>query len=150
LPLIDAHSEQHGGFLPLGQLESEDMIGSLIHWLPLVTGHTGYPPIHRDLLMTVLRGLPRSDALDELTDLTHVRWLLLRPPDYWANVRLPGRLANAKGGTLLLTSEGWALVRIDRPVHHPEWYAALARGYRKGETILGTPLDPLPESAAIA
>ena len=58
LPLVDTHPERRRSTLPLGQLESEGMVGSLAHWLPLVTGHSGYPPLHRGVLLDMVRGLP--------------------------------------------------------------------------------------------
>ena len=150
LPLIDAHPDRRGGFLPLGQLESDDMVGSLHHWLPLVGGHTGYPPLHRPLLEEIQRALPRSEALDELVDLTHVRWLLLRPPDYWKDPALPEQLLALPGVESRWVRDGWVLARVDRPVRRPQWYAAVAAGYRPGHTVLGTPLEAIVETDAIA
>jgi hypothetical protein len=150
LPLVDGHPERHGGFLPLGQLESDDMIGSMAHWLPLVGGHTGYEPLHRQVLLDVLRALPDAEALDELVDLTHVRWLLLRPPDYWREPATVERLLALPGVSPVLVRDGWTLARVERPVRRPEWYQAIAAGYRPDRTVLGTPLDPIPDAAAIA
>jgi hypothetical protein len=150
LPLVDAHPELHGGFLPLGQLESDDMIGSLAHWLPLVGGHTGYEPLHRPVLLDVLRALPDTEALDELVDLTHVHWLLLRPPDYWREPAMVERLLALPGVSPVLVRDGWTLARIARPVRRPEWYGAIAAGYRPDRSVLGTPLEPLPNAAAVA
>jgi hypothetical protein len=150
LPLVDAHPERHGGFLPLGQLESDDMVGSLAHWLPLVGGHTGYEPLHRAVLLDVLRALPDADALDELVDLTHVRWLLLRPPEYWREPATVERLLALPGVSPVLARDGWTLARVERPVRRPEWYQAIAAGDRPDRTVLGTPLERVPEAAAIA
>jgi hypothetical protein len=150
LPLIDAHPEKHGEFLPLGQLESDDMVGSVHHWLPLVGGHTGYPPLHRRVLEETLQALPRPDALDELVDLTHVRWLLLRPTDYWEDPTLPARLVAIPGVSSRLERDGWTLARVDRPVRRTQWYDAVRAGYRPGVSVLGTRLAAIPERDAMA
>ncbi len=149
LPLADAHPERRGGTLPFGQLESDDMVGSLAHWLPLVTGHTGYPPLHRGVLLEMLRALPRDDALDELVDLTHLRWLLLRPPDYWPDATLRERLLALPGVVRTFERDGWVLARVDRPVRRRGWYEAIAAGYRPGRTLLGTPLEPIAPADAV-
>ena len=150
LPLVDAHPERHGGVLPLGQLESDDMTSSVRHWLPLVGGHTGYPPLHRPVLEAAVRALPRSDALDELVDLTHVRWLLLRPLDYWSDPTEPERILALPGVTQRLARDGWVLARVERPVRRSQWYDAVRAGLRPGVTVLGTRLAPIPEPDAIA
>jgi hypothetical protein len=149
LPLADAQWRQRGGELPLGQLESEAMIGSLRHRLPLVTGHTGYQPLHRALLERAIADLPQPSALDELVDLTHVRWLLLRPADYWKVPRVRERLLALPGVSSRFGRDGWTLALVDVPVRRPEWYAAIAEGYRPGRTVLGTPLAPLAEADAV-
>jgi hypothetical protein len=149
LPLVDAHPERRSSTLPFGQLESEGMVGSLAHWLPLVTGHSGYPPLHRGVLLDMVRGLPGTEALDELVDLTHVRWLLLRPRDYWPDATLPDRLLALPGVERTLERDGWVLARVARPVRRPGWYEAIAAGYRAGRTVLGTPLSVLAETDAI-
>jgi hypothetical protein len=61
------------------------MLGSTRHWLPLVSGLTGYPAAHRDLLQSVIARLPAAEAVHELVDMTHVRWLLLRPSAEWSD-----------------------------------------------------------------
>jgi hypothetical protein len=149
LPLVDAHPERRGRTLPLGQLESDDMVGSLAHWLPLVMGHSGYPPIHRGVLLETVRRFPSADALDELVDLTHVRWLLLRPRDYWSDATLPERVLGLPGVARAFERDGWVLARVERPVRRPGWYEAIAAGYRPGRTVLGTPLERLPEADAV-
>jgi len=150
LPLVDAHPERRGEVLPLGQLESDDMTSSARHWLPLVGGHTGYPPLHRPVLEAAVRALPRSDALDELVDLTHVRWLLLRPLDYWSDPTVPERILALPGVTSRLERDGWVLARVDRPVRRTQWYDAVRGGLRPGVTVLGTRLAAIPERDATA
>jgi hypothetical protein len=149
LPLVDAHPERRKSTLPFGQLESEDMVGSLAHWLPLVTGHSGYPPLHRGVLLEMVRRLPSNDALDELVDLTHLRWLLLRPRDFWPDATLAERLLALPGVEQTLARDGWVLARVERPVRRRGWYEAIAAGYVEGRTVLGTPLEVLSEADAI-
>ncbi len=130
------------------------MLGSTRHWLPLVSGCFGcYPPPHQALLMRALARLPAGDAVAELVDMTHLRWLLLRPPADWLRPELLAqreRLRRLDQARLVLTLEGWELLRIDSVPNHPEWFAAIAAGPVQGRTVLGAPLVPIPEQAAKA
>jgi hypothetical protein len=125
------------------------MVGSLAHRLPLVMGHSGYPPLHRGVLLETMRRFPSPDALDELVDLTHVRWLLLRPADYWSDASAPARVLALPGVERVLERDGWVLARVGRPMRRREWYEAIAAGYRPGRTVLGTPLVPLADGEAV-
>src|SRR5207244_10234047 len=109
--------------------------------------HTGYRPAHRALLEATLRRLPAHDALDDLVDMTHVRWLLLRPVDWWSSPVLRDGFQALSGVSTVLARDGWTLLRLERPPAREAWFAALARGPHLGETVLGTPLAPLDPGA---
>ncbi len=133
--------------------EPDAMIGSTLHWLPLLNGYTGYHAPHRRLFIDTVYRLPRGDALDDLIDMTHVRWLLVRPAAEWKPASFHefiGRLAAAPAVGRLQRIGDWALVRLDRVPAHPEWFAGLVAGRVPGRTLLGTPLAPLPAEAAVA
>src|SRR5207244_5604416 len=94
-------------------LVPDAMIGSIHHWLPLVTGFTGYQPPHYWLLLQMISRLPDPEAFSTLVDMTHVRWVLLRPPADWAS---PGARERVLRGLLAShdvdrtwSSEGWML-----------------------------------------
>ncbi len=144
LPILDARFRTRESWLPRGNLEPEGMVGSFRHWLPLLTGHSGYPPPHRQMLDDALAMLPDAGAMRDLVDLTGVRWLLLRPPDYWAAPAVREGLLRADGVETVGTWNGWTLARVDWTSRRPEWIAALAAGPRPGHTLLGTPLAELP------
>ena len=128
--------------------EVEALLGSTRHWQPLVTGcHGCYPPPHAAVLADVLRRLPSSAALEDLVDLTHLRWIVLRPQAEWDRAGLGDQrkaYLNLARVTPVRASDGWLLLRVDRPVRHPAWFTALAAGWRPGQTVFGTPLAPLP------
>jgi hypothetical protein len=60
LPLFDR--AEHG-------LEREAMAASTQHWLPLVSGLTGYPAAHRGVLLGAIGRLPDPQALQDLVDM---------------------------------------------------------------------------------
>jgi hypothetical protein len=133
-------------------LEPDAMVGNTIHHLPLLTGYTGYRAAHRPLLLSLLARLPDVAAWNAIVDLTHVRWLLLRPAETWRDRRVRDALATG-AGTRVAEEGGWTLVRVGRRPERPEWFAALAAGPRPGHSVLGTPLaalDAARASAAIA
>lgn len=146
LPRIDAHAVDRGSLLPLGQLETDAMLGGLVHELPLITGHSAYPPPHWPLIELLLRRLPQS--MDELVDLTDVGWILLRPADYWEDRLQRAGIAQAPGVARVFDRDGWTLLRVARASRRPDWVAALAHGPRAGVTLLDTPLAPVAEPRA--
>jgi hypothetical protein len=133
-------------------LVPDAMIGSTFHWVPLVTGFTGYQPPHYRLLLQLIGRLPDPDAFATLVDMTHVRWVLLRAPGDWvspdARERMLRGLTASHDVQSAWSSEGWTLLRVLRPPRHPEWFVAIASGTGRHDTVLGTPLRPLqPEDA---
>lgn len=127
------------------------MLGSLIHEMPLVGGYSGYEPPHGALLRGLIGRLSQPDALQELVDLTHVRWLLLRPADEWGAPALrKAMLAEFRGAPDLGPSwqiDGWFLQRVDLEPGHREWFEALRAPRRADRTLLGASLAPLPDDA---
>jgi len=53
------------------------MVGSTLHWLPLLNGYSGHPPASNRLLMTLAQRLPDPGALDVLCALAQPRWLVV-------------------------------------------------------------------------
>ncbi|HYC22731.1 MAG TPA: hypothetical protein VEI94_08505 [Candidatus Bathyarchaeia archaeon] len=136
-----------------GPLQPDAMIGSTRHWQPLVVGYSGYPPDHFMLVVRTIQRLPASDALADLVDMTHLRWILLRPEADWQSALdrqqvLDGLLRGGMARRRWAQGE-WVLLELTREAQHPEWFAAIASGTASG-TVLGTPLTPVPRAAAIA
>jgi hypothetical protein len=154
--------EQGGGPLlevpyvssPMAHSAPEAMIGQLEHGAPLIVGFTAYRPDHHALLLGLIAGLPAASAVDDLVDLTHLRWILVRPPDEWPDAAVRQRFLDglgrypARGPSW--TIGPWVLQRLDRVPSHPTWFDWLAAGPRPGHSVLGTPLEPIPERDAIA
>src|SRR6266404_4215031 len=130
--------------------EPDAMVGSTYHWLPLVNGHTGYDPPHRALLLQTIARLPAPDALADLVDMTHLRWLLLRPASDWEQPAIRAALLALPSVSRSMTRDGWVLARVLRPPAHPEWFRAIASGTRPTETVLGTVNGPLSPENAVA
>src|SRR5438552_2719 len=95
------------------------MVGGTRHWLPLLVGHTGYTPPHRRLVDATIDRLPRADALADLVDMTHVRWLLLRPEEYWEDAASRADILRLPEVRIVLARDGWTLARVDRPPRSP-------------------------------
>jgi hypothetical protein len=134
-------------------LVREAMIGSIYHWLPLLTGFTGYQPPHYRLLLAMIVRLPDPEAFATLVDMTHVRWVLLRAPADWMSPddreRILRGLTASHDVEPIWSAEGWTLLLVRRTPRHPEWFAAIAAGTRLDATVLGTPLQPLRPGDAV-
>jgi hypothetical protein len=153
LPLAGALERRdtlYNGTIGRASFEPSAMLGGLVHGLPLVNGYTAYHPPHRQLLLEAVRRLPAEDALQDLVDMTHLRFLLLRPAAYWRQPKLRAAMLRIRRTSPVLFRDGWVLLRIDGTPRHPEWFAAIAAGTGRRETALGTPLAPLDRAAAVA
>jgi hypothetical protein len=130
-------------------LLTDSMVASTIHGLPLVTGFGPVFPLHWPLIARAIDRLPRPDGLQELVDLTGLRWVLLRPASDWPRAEVRAEMARvlAQAGADRFESDGYLLQRIDLPPRHPEWAAALGRGYRHGQSLLGTPYAIRPPAS---
>ena len=130
------------------------MLGSLFHWLPLVNGVTGYEPAHAPAMRAAVSALPDSAALQDLVDLSHVRWILLRPDRDWDHPRLaaPVRDGLRESGLIgrSFSFDGFTLFEVTASAQRPRWYAAIAAGPVPGTTALGTPVRKLSPAEAIA
>ena len=135
-------------------LEPDAMVGSTLHWLPLLTGYTGYQARQRNLVLRLVGELPGEGALEDLIDMTHLGWILVRPAGDWPTeaerASFLSRLSRSPSVGRTWELDGFTLVRLDRKPEHPEWFAALARGPLPGQSLLGTPLAPLAADQAIA
>src|SRR5579871_536480 len=132
----------------------EACIGATRHWLPSISNYTGYVPDQGPTVDQALRLLPDGEMVADLVDMTHLRWLLVRPPSDWGGAAPRLRFLTALesqhlAAPALTLDGGWALLRILRAPRHPQWFTAIAAGTRPGFTVLGTPLRPLTVGASL-
>jgi hypothetical protein len=132
--------------------DGDALIGQIRHGLPLVVGHTGYQPVHRPLVDHQIARLPAAAAIQSLVDLTHVRWLLLRPRTLWPPKRQQQRAAilKARWASIAGTVDDWVLLRVKVEPRHDEYYRAIAGGWHPGSTAMGTSTAPLDAADAQA
>jgi hypothetical protein len=130
-----------------GPTAPDAMLGILRHRLPSVDGHTGYPPPHARFVRARAAELASGGELQDVVDMTHLAWILLRPAEQWPNPEQRARVLARDDLRLVLSEAGWDLLRVELEPRHPEWFAAVAGGSRPGETALGTPLAPLAAPA---
>ena len=53
------------------------MVGSTLHWFPLINGYSGHPPASQTLAMVLAQRLPEPQALADLCRLTQLRWIVV-------------------------------------------------------------------------
>src|SRR5262249_43115360 len=66
-----------GPSLSTALAQSDAMVMSTYHFLPLVNGHTGYAPWWLPVVSEATSRLPAPAALQPVVDLTEVRWILV-------------------------------------------------------------------------
>ena len=154
LPLSTTRKVDAGGSYTPKNLEIDAMLGSTLHWLPLLDGYTGYHPPHRKLFLALAAALPRAVALEDLVDMTHLRWVLLRPEGDWQSAEERAdfleQLVTYPHAGPVWEFGGFTLVHLDRHPSHPEWFAAASSGRQPDRSVLGTPVEPIPAEAAVA
>jgi hypothetical protein len=150
LPERDAAGEGVRSDIPRALVDPDAMVGVTLHGQPLVTGRTGYPPPHRRMLDVMIARLPAREALQELVDATHLRWLLLRPEGFWADDRRRRGLLATAGVTPVLERDGWVLARVDLTPSREDWYATISEPANAARSPFGVPLAPLDPATAAA
>lgn len=124
------------------------MVLWLYHGLPLLSGHTGFPPWQYRAMGPEFARLPVRDAIQTLVDLTGLSWILVRrdrvPAPYFATWQSFAKASDAvhiepAGGDDLLLG---VLLRQRRG-----WETALAEDRRPDATALGTSLAVLDDDA---
>lgn len=136
---------------PLLDLPASDdgtaVVGQMIHRQPSLCFYTGYLPAHVSMVEALIAALPDEDALDDLVDMTGLRWIVLRPPGEWttleARERMERILAQSARVRSTTTVGAFTLVGLDPRSERPEWRRALSGPPRHGVSALGTPLEPL-------
>jgi hypothetical protein len=85
--------------------ESEALLASTLHWRPILNGFTAYPPPSYAFLLRAARGLPGREALERLSHLAGLRWIVLHrerlvPEEraLWEAALADGRLREAWSG----------------------------------------------------
>jgi hypothetical protein len=128
------------------------MLGSTLHWGPLVNGYTGHPPPSFLLISTLARRLPRADAFDPLCSLVKLGWLVVHydsltphEREAWHDVeqQLPLVRAWSAGEDFVYRVErrcGALEERLRQQLVHPD-------GGLGGRTLTGLPRAPLPADA---
>ncbi|MEW6273133.1 MAG: hypothetical protein AB1689_27970, partial [Thermodesulfobacteriota bacterium] len=118
------------------------MIGSTLHWYPLLNGYSGHPPRSARLLMTLAQRLPDPRAFDEICRLVDVRWIIVHFALLPGQEELWAREAPQLGLTLADRFANDALYRVDRSCGGDDRLARRG-GERPRETLGGLPLAPL-------
>lgn len=154
LPPVYGWLAEHGAGRPLLELPVRSWRGDLVgnlreqryawasirHWLPHLSGRSGYFPPSYDLILPMARRLPDPAALDALVSLTGLHWIVVHGDDMrWDDRPMEGlELASTFGSD-----------RVYRVNRRPsaDWQAELVRrlgGSGESATFAGAPLRPLP------
>jgi hypothetical protein len=118
------------------------MIGSTLHFLPLVNGYSGHPPATSHLLLTLAQRLPDETAFAALCALAAPRWIVLHEALLASDVVAAWHAAETELGFERVAEFGRdAIYRVDRACAREP--AALDRSARPDSTFGGAPLAPL-------
>lgn len=139
LPVLNAAMDG-GAMLATGRA----MLGSTLHFLPLVNGYTGHPPATSALLLTLAQRLPDPDAFAALCALAAPRWVVLHEGLIPATEVEAWRAAETTLGIERAQQFGFDTVyRVDRACARTAASPPLDPSPASGTTFAGTPLVPL-------
>jgi hypothetical protein len=128
------------------------VMGQMVHRQPTICFYTGYLPVHVSMVERLIAELPHAAALDDLIDMTELRWIVLRPEHEWPSAKVYRRHVDALRAhprvITMMAPGDFTLVQLDPRSHRPDWPRSLAAGPRRGVSSLGTPLVRLPAGQA--
>lgn len=133
-------------------LQPEAMLGEIAHGQPLIVGHTGYLPPHRAAIDATIARLPADGAVQDLVDMTMLRWIVLRPASDWdwhsARAKFLDGIERVPGVHRVADVNGWSVLEIDRAPVHGERFAAIAQGGPARSAIAVSAVDDLASIGA--
>ncbi|MFM7141906.1 MAG: hypothetical protein ACKO2K_08345, partial [Alphaproteobacteria bacterium] len=134
-------ARSHGGgtLVEVGIPQWNTIVDATWHEMPLAGGFTTLTPPQ---YFGVLPRLASASGLDELVDISHLRWVIFPPSRHWTEPIDRERLLRellAMPMTKRFDVDDFVLVRLDRPPAHPAWFETLAAG---------RPLTDLPPAEA--
>src|SRR5581483_1632373 len=151
VPSVYRWLAEHGGGAPVLEVpvgvdamdygtmyaESRYAYFATYHWSPLLNGYGGYPPDSFFLVMAIARRLPDPAALQDLVNLTGVRWIVLH--------RRPEAAAAWTKTDALAVAARWDDATVLRVGLVPtvDLRAKIAWPSQERVTLAGTPIAPV-------
>lgn len=134
-PLQPEHDAIHAG---------RYMLGSTLHWQPLVNGHSGYLPATYPLLRQLGQALPSVDGLARLRELIDVRWILVHEGELAPEQKRDWAAASRQAGLRLeFTTAGSSLFEVIDWQNGGRHLAALVAPGAGRKTLAGHSRAPL-------
>jgi hypothetical protein len=130
---------------------SRYMIGSSLHWNPILNGYTAYVPPTYHFLQRLTQTFPDPAAIAKLQRLTGLRWIIVHPErlgavqkQLWATAERSGQLQIVKA------TPSYRIYEIPTDPRSGSWRAALLADEPGPKTMTGLPRTAIapPESAS--
>jgi hypothetical protein len=129
---------------------SRYMIGSSLHWNPILNGYTAYVPPTHHFLQRLAQSLPDPTAIEKLQRLTGLRWIVVHP-ERLGRVQKQLWAAAEKGGQLqaVKATPTYRIYEIPNSAWNDSWRAALLADAPGPMTMTGLPRTAIavPESS---
>jgi hypothetical protein len=119
---------------------------STVHWQRLLNGYSAHPPDSFYLLMTLATRLPAADSLQELVDLSGVRWLVVHRALLAPSERAAWDDAPPRGATRRATLGDDDVFEVELPPRR-DLQPLLRDPRRRPTTLGGLSRAPLPPDA---
>jgi hypothetical protein len=123
---------------------SRYMLGSTLHWNPILNGYTAYVPDSYHFLQRLAQNLPDPIAIENLQRLTDLRWIVVHPErmgrlqkGLWAEAERTGRVQLQQA-----TSE-YRIYRFEPAPFANSWLPALLADAPGSTTMTGLSRDAI-------
>jgi hypothetical protein len=130
--------------LHLSNYGSRYLLASSAHWYPLLNGYTAYLPESHFFLQRIGQSLPSASALQRLTRLTGLRWIVVHHGKLLSWERLRWEKAEREGlvRRAFSSDTSWLFEVVSGP-RSAEWIEHIASPAPRDITLAGLPRTPL-------
>lgn len=120
------------------------MLASTLHWKPILNGFAPYPPRPYEFLHRLAWRLPSEDALEQLTRLAGLRWIVIHLSEVKARERAEWQRLVSKGvlRRAFRDSQTWVLEVVDRD-EAGVWVEAVKTRVPRERTLTGLMREPI-------
>ena len=149
--LLELPGRQIAGDVGGAGREAAAMVGSTIHWQPLLGGYTAYPPPSAAFFVALAARMPDADALGILVDSVDVRWILVHAAALPPPVRRQWDAFKGDGVVLAARFDRDYIYEVKRTPRRP-WRGEILRRARTpaADTLEGAPTTPLSAACRAA
>ena len=124
------------------------MLSSTRHGRPILNGFTAHLPPSYFLLNRISQNLPERRAIDSLSQLTDLRWIVVHWNDLSKEDRKRWQAMDLPDLKRVYSDQQGAIFELAPLIQTGQWMTALLETQSRPHTLAGLPRQPIPDSPA--